>query len=328
MIKQAYTVARFSTEWVAKELHLSLPLVKQLMEQLCLEGNLEGMMGNRFAITDRGREQARRLLEICGYIGPAPRATRTIRRCCAGNSRTCRSSRRTPSPTRSTNSCSIRKRPAPARVIFGPQFVRLRAPGATAKQPWPSDSQRGSRRFSDPARYFRRHERRPALRRSPPPESRCRHAAARRDRSACELRIRRPLVMDLGRTHAGNARPDLRRPCAITKPAALEGQRRKCSWWTISAAAHFSRSIARSLHHADGASARLLTQETGQKIEIPLRHVLIVAANSEPGSGQPIRFLRRIGYRVSLDAPDPEQYAHHLQDASKKSRHGNAAPEP
>ena len=109
VIKQAYTVARFSTEWIAKELHLSLPLVKQLMEQLCLEGNLEGMMGNRFAITDRGREQARRLLEVCGYIGPAPVRLEAYSAMLRWQFKNRRSSRQKLSPRHSPSSFSIRK---------------------------------------------------------------------------------------------------------------------------------------------------------------------------------------------------------------------------
>src|SRR5207248_1343725 len=73
VVKLAYTVARFTPEWVAKHLHLSLALVGELLQKLALDGLVEEVMGvSRYKITHQGREQAVRLLEVCGYIGPAP----------------------------------------------------------------------------------------------------------------------------------------------------------------------------------------------------------------------------------------------------------------
>jgi energy-coupling factor transporter ATP-binding protein EcfA2 len=51
------------------------------------------------------------------------------------------------------------------------------------------------------------------------------------------------------------------------------------------------------------------TLTTGQKIQLPLRHVLIIATNLSPESVTDPAFLRRMGYRVYLGAPTPEQYA-------------------
>src|SRR6267378_2259762 len=53
------------------------PLVQELLEQLSIARLVEalwetGSGGNRYKITDRGREHAARSLEICGYVGPAP----------------------------------------------------------------------------------------------------------------------------------------------------------------------------------------------------------------------------------------------------------------
>jgi predicted ATPase with chaperone activity len=51
------------------------------------------------------------------------------------------------------------------------------------------------------------------------------------------------------------------------------------------------------------------TLRTGQKIQVPLRHVLIIATNLSPEKVTDPAFLRRLGYRVYLGAPTPEQYA-------------------
>src|SRR5713101_5857747 len=74
--KLAYTVARFSTKWVAQQLHLSLALAGEVLTQLCRDGLAEETMqssqgSSHYRITQRGREHTARLLEVCGYIGPA-----------------------------------------------------------------------------------------------------------------------------------------------------------------------------------------------------------------------------------------------------------------
>src|SRR5262249_36765184 len=76
-VKLAYTVGRFTTDWVCKQLNLSWALVGELMEQLCREALIEetmrsGQGRSHYRITQRGREHAARALEVCAYIGPAP----------------------------------------------------------------------------------------------------------------------------------------------------------------------------------------------------------------------------------------------------------------
>jgi hypothetical protein len=76
-LKAAYTVLHFSTEWAARELCLPQALVSELLEQLRTDQLLEtlgssGPFGFRYTISGRGREQAARLMEVSGYVGPAP----------------------------------------------------------------------------------------------------------------------------------------------------------------------------------------------------------------------------------------------------------------
>jgi hypothetical protein len=76
-LKAAYTVPQFTTEWTARLLCLPHNLASELLEQLRTEQMLEilgssGPFGYRYAISGRGRERAARLLDISGYIGPAP----------------------------------------------------------------------------------------------------------------------------------------------------------------------------------------------------------------------------------------------------------------
>src|SRR5207302_4633023 len=60
------------------------------------------------------------------------------------------------------------------------------------------------------------------------------------------------------------------------------------------------------------------TLETGQKIQVPLRHVLVIATNLSPELVTDPAFLRRIGYRVYLGHPTPEQYARIFYNYAEK----------
>lgn len=76
-LKAAATVPQFNTEWAARKLHLPQQLLGDVLEQLRVERLLDvlgqaGPFGYRYAVTQRGREAANRLLEISGYVGPAP----------------------------------------------------------------------------------------------------------------------------------------------------------------------------------------------------------------------------------------------------------------
>jgi hypothetical protein len=76
-VKLAYTAPHFTTEWATRHLRLPLPVVQQLIEQLCSDGLVEtlgqvGPLNFRYTISQRGRERAGRLFEISGYVGPAP----------------------------------------------------------------------------------------------------------------------------------------------------------------------------------------------------------------------------------------------------------------
>src|SRR5258707_11347392 len=41
IVKLAYTAPRFTTDWVCTQLHLSAPLVRDILEKLCFEGQIE-----------------------------------------------------------------------------------------------------------------------------------------------------------------------------------------------------------------------------------------------------------------------------------------------
>jgi hypothetical protein len=76
-LKTAYTTPQFTTEWAARQLCLPQVLVGELLDQMRADQLLDvlgssGPFGFRYAISGRGRERAARLLEVSGYVGPAP----------------------------------------------------------------------------------------------------------------------------------------------------------------------------------------------------------------------------------------------------------------
>ncbi|MGV2338514.1 MAG UNVERIFIED_CONTAM: hypothetical protein LVR18_32320 [Planctomycetaceae bacterium] len=51
-----------------------------------------------------------------------------------------------------------------------------------------------------------------------------------------------------------------------------------------------------------------LTLQTGQKICVPVRNLLMFATNLDPKDVTDPAFLRRMGYRLNLTSPTPDQY--------------------
>jgi predicted ATPase with chaperone activity len=77
VMRLAATVPHLTTDWAARQLHLPHALLERIFEQLKEDQFVEilgqvGELDYRYASTNRGREHAKRLLEICGYVGPAP----------------------------------------------------------------------------------------------------------------------------------------------------------------------------------------------------------------------------------------------------------------
>ena len=68
------------------------------------------------------------------------------------------------------------------------------------------------------------------------------------------------------------------------------------------------------------------TLRTGQKIELPLRHVLIIATNLSPEVVTDPAFLRRLGYRLYLGRP-PRNNTPRFSSTMPSARGATVAPE-
>ena len=77
VLRLAFRYTSFTSEKASKDLHLPISVTTDLIQRLKKDKLVEnlgavGQFDYRYAITDAGRERARRLFEISGYVGPAP----------------------------------------------------------------------------------------------------------------------------------------------------------------------------------------------------------------------------------------------------------------
>jgi hypothetical protein len=324
--KLSFTVARFTTDWVAKQLHLSMPLASQLLEQLALDGLIESMLGSRYTITDRGREQALRLLEVCGYIGPAPVRLESYAAMLRWQFA------HTPPITPEEVEASL------SNLVVTPEAAKL---GGLA-----ISSGRSLFVYGPPGNGKSSIGR--ALHNALVGEWWIPHAISvgssvirvyddqnhqKVDISSSKagtidqrwVRIKRPFVIVGGELTLEmldlifsptlryyEAAPHLKANGGVFMVDDFGRER-------VSPDQLLNRFITPMEHQVDYFSLN-----TGQKIEIPLRHTLIIATNLNPELVTDPAFLRRIGYRLYLGPPTPDEYAQIFRAYAK--RNGVEAP--
>jgi len=324
-LRLAYTANRFTADWVAKRLHLSAPLVEEVLERLGRDGLIEETMAssqNRalYRITDRGRQAGGRSMEVCTYIGPAPvslEAYSAMLRWQFGN---------TPEVKREDVTAALSnlvltdhaKELAGLAVssgrslfVYGPSGNGKTSLGRAIHTALVGDywvpyciivrdsiirlfDEQVHRRVEVPAEKAGGIDQR-------------------------WVRIRRPLVVVGGELTLDFLdliwSPSLR---YYESPPHLKanggvflvddfGRER------ISPDQLLNRFITPMEHQVD-----YFTLATGQKIQVPLRHVLIISTNLDPEKVTDPAFLRRMGYRLCLDAPTPEQYAEIFKAYAKR----------
>lgn len=77
VLKIARNVPDFTTRWMATQLLLTTPVINELLESLNSDGMIEtlgtsGFLNFRFTITGAGQQRALALLQASGHLGPAP----------------------------------------------------------------------------------------------------------------------------------------------------------------------------------------------------------------------------------------------------------------
>jgi hypothetical protein len=319
-LRLAYTVARFTTVWMAEQLHLTMPVVREILVQLGIEGLVEEILRtsqetSHYRITDRGRENATRLLQVCGYVGPAPVRLETYAAMLRWQFAT--SPPVQPKHVAAALSGLVMTQKAMqlaglavasgrSLFVFGPPGNGKTSIGrgihsALQGDYWiPYAISVGSdviRMYDDQS-----HQRI--------------EVATERPGTIDErwVRIRRPLVVVGGEltlelldlifsptVHYYEAPPHLKANGGVFLVDDFGRER-------VSPHQLLNRFITPMEHQID-----YFTLRTGQKIQVPLRHVLIIATNLSPEKVTDPAFLRRMGYRLYLGAPTPEQYTRIFQ---------------
>jgi MoxR-like ATPase len=319
-LRLAYTVARFTTEWVGQQLHLSVALADEVLEQLTAEGLIQetlrtGPGRSHYNITPQGRETAERLLEVCRYIGPAPvslNAYSALLRWQFANTPLAKPehvaaalSRMVLSP-QAMQLAGLSVSSGRSLFVFGPPGNGKSSLGRQIRAALPGDywipycisvGDSVIRVFDDQS-----HQR---------IEITGEKAATIDPRW---VRIRRPLVIVGGELtldlldliylptlRAYEAPPHLKANGGVFLVDDFGRER-------ISPDQLLNRFITPMEYQVD-----YFTLRTGQKIQVPLRHVLVIATNLNPEVVTDPAFLRRIGYRIYLGPPNPEEYARIFQ---------------
>ena len=314
-LKAAYTVPQFTTEWAARQIRLPQVLVGELLEQMRTEQLLEilgssGPFGFRYAISGRGRERAARLMEISGYIGPAPVSLEAYTAMIEWQLAQAPAVR----PEGVSESLSELVLPEQDRLlaglaassgrslfVFGPPGNGKTTVGRLIHRalrgelwiPHCIGIEENIIRIYDPQVHEAVEEGRPAS-----------WEADQR-----WVRIRRPMVIGGGEMTLESFdltfSPSLRYYEAPLHLKANGGTFLIDDFGRQHVAPEelLNRWIIPLENRID-----YLTLHTGMKIQVPFLQLLIIATNRDPGLVTDPAFLRRMGYRLYLAPPSPDQY--------------------
>jgi len=314
VLKLAASVPRLTTEWAAERLCLPHSVTEHIFSQLRDDQHLEilgqsGPLTHRYHATDRGRDQAQRLLEISGYIGPAPVSLDAYGAMLQWQI----AQQVPPSPddvakalsplVLSPGACDVAALAAASGrslFLFGPpgngktSLATLMGKVLAGELwiPYCVNVESNIIRIYDP----QCHQLAPKLQ----------GPAGRIDRRW--LRVKRPVIVaggemtmaELDLTYSASQRfyeapPHVKANGGLFLLDDFGRQR-------IDPTELLNRWIIPLEQQID-----YLTLATGQKIRIPFQLLLILATNLSK-SADPA-FLRRIGYRIHMDKPDEERYA-------------------
>jgi predicted ATPase with chaperone activity len=332
-VRLVYTINRFTIEWVSKRLHISIALAGEVIEQLCREGVVEETMMSsqaskaQYRITQRGREHAIRAMDVCAYLGPAPvslEAYSAMLRWQFASTPQVKPEHVTAALSslvltqKAIQLAGLAVSSGRSLFVFGPSGNGKSSLGRQIHAALSGDywipyciSVRNNiiRLFDEQV-----HQRVDVPDKTGSIDQRW-------------VRIRRPLVVVGGELTLEFLdliySPSLRYYEAPPHLKANGGVFLVDDFGRERVSPHqlLNRFITPMEHHID-----YFTLSTGQKIQVPLRHVLIIATNLDPETVTDPAFLRRMGYRLCLEAPNPEAYSRIFKAYAE--RHGAAvAPE-
>jgi hypothetical protein len=315
-LKAAYTVPQFSTEWAARLLCLPQVLVSEMLEMLRTDQLLEilgssGPFGFRYTISARGRERAARLMEISGYVGPAPVSLaaytamiewQLVQAPEVTPEHVAASLAELVLPEEDALLAGLAASSGRSLFVFGPPGNGKTTLGHLIHRALPGDIwiphcigiEENIIRVYDPQLHQAVDIANPSL--------------GLIDQRW--VKIRRPLIIGGGEMTLESFdlsySPSLRYYEAPLHLKANGGMFLIDDFGRQRVDPHelLNRWIIPLEHRID-----YLTLHTGQKIQIPFLLSLIVATNLDPERVTDPAFLRRMGYRLCLEAPSPERYS-------------------
>lgn len=314
-VKFAYSINRFTSEYLSERMCIAPALADQLVNLVLSEGLIEEtmMISNgrpMYRVTERGRRHAERAIEVCGYLGPAPVSLEAY----AAMVRYQFAFTPEVKPEhvyaslgtlvlneKSVEMAGLAVSSGRSLFVYGPPGNGKSSLGRAIHASQQGDiwvphciSVRNSviRFFDDQV-----HQR----------VDLGNEAAAAIDQRW--VRVKRPMVVVGGELTLEYLdliySPTLRYYEAPPHLKANGGTFLVDDFGRerVSPQQLLNRFITPMEHHFD-----YFTLSTGQKIQVPLRNVLIIATNLTLESVTDPAFLRRMGYRLMLEAPNEEQY--------------------
>jgi hypothetical protein len=313
VLKLGYVSSQFSTEIASQKIQLPIPILAELLEELRRENLVEvlgssGPLGYRFALSQKGRDRAVRSLEISGYMGPAPVSLESYTASVTQQA----NSRPPVDPRDVARSLSNLTLSEDARMLAGLAVTGNRSlfvygPAGNGKTalclclrnslsttvwiPHCFAVENQVVRVFDP----QVHELQPHS--GGPIDSRW-------------IQIRPPLLVAGGELRLQDLdltfSPTLRFYEAPIQVKANGGVLLIDDFGRqqVNPTQMLNRWIIPMEYHID-----YLTLQTGQKICVPVRQLLLFATNLQPRDVTDPAFLRRMGYRLNLTSPSHAQYA-------------------
>jgi hypothetical protein len=315
-VKFAATVNRFGPDWLSERLHVSPALASDLVLQMTSEGLIEETMihsGGRSThrITERGRQYAQRALEVCGYLGPAPVSLEAYSAMLSWEFA------RAPEVKPEHVAAAL------SGLVLPPQAVRTAGLAVSSGRSLfvygPSGNGKSSlgRQLHAALRgeFWIPHcvaVRSSVIRLFDEQIHQQVEVAGSKPTKVDQrwIRIRRPMVVVGGELTLDYLdlvySPSLRYYEAPPHLKANGGIFLVDDFGRERVSPHqlLNRFITPMEYQFD-----YFTLSTGQKIQVPLRQVLIIATNLSLETVTDPAFLRRMGYRLCLEAPTPEAYA-------------------
>jgi hypothetical protein len=325
LMRLAYTVPRFTTEWVGKMLHLSPALTGDVLGKVAHEGLLEQLWAtsetsSHYKISHEGREYAKRSMDYCGYVGPAPVSLETYA-----------------AMLRWQFSHTVQTQPenvaaALSSMVLTENAAELAGLGASSGRslfihgpPGNGKSSLGRAiRDALPGDYWMPYaiSAGEAIIRLYDQQIHQRAEVPTDKPEAIDqrwVRVKRPLVIVGGELTLElldlvyipsvgfyEAPPHLKANGGVFLVDDFGRER-------ISPEQLLNRFITPMEYNID-----YFTLRTGQKLQIPLRHVLIIATNLSLEKVTDPAFLRRMGYRIFLGPPSPEDYTRIFKQYAQK----------